>query len=131
MQHRILKKAAALGADAVVFAKPERHLEHHVTYEPAYSPWGHYGPYWGPGSWGYGGFGYGGWAYGGMGGPWGWGGYSGSTPVPYDVTVSSLKGTAIRYAEAREQTGAVLLPEYAGNNTSSRQHWRPNWPSLR
>lgn len=94
MQRKILNKAATLGADAVVFVKPESHIEHEVAYEPVYSPWGGYGPY-GPGygGWGYGGLGPGGWGYG---GPWGWGA-TGTVAVPYDVTINSLKGTAIKY----------------------------------
>ncbi len=97
LQRKILEKAATLGADAVVFAKPESHTEHEVAYEPAYSPWGGYGPY-GAGPWGYGGLGPGGWGYGGPWGPWGWGA-TGSVAVPYDVTINSLKGTAIKYTE--------------------------------
>jgi hypothetical protein len=41
MQNKILEKAAALGADAVVFARPETPIHHQVTYEPFYSPWGY------------------------------------------------------------------------------------------
>jgi hypothetical protein len=52
MQQKILAKAAALGSDAVVFSKPDSHVEHQVAYEPVYSPWGYYSPYYGPGSWG-------------------------------------------------------------------------------
>lgn len=102
LQRKILDKAAVLGADAVVFVKPESHIEHEVAYEPVYSPWGGYGPY-GPGfgGGGYGGLGPGGWGYGGPGG-WGYGGLggwgaTGTVAVPYDVTINSLKGTAIKY----------------------------------
>lgn len=105
MQQKILAKAAALGSDAVVFSKPESHVEHQVAYEPVYSPWGYYSPYYGPGSWGYGGPGYGGWGYGGLygSGPMCWGGYPvGSVAVPYDVTVNALKGTAIRYTSSEQ-----------------------------
>ncbi|MDE3036774.1 MAG: hypothetical protein KGJ14_12445, partial [Nitrospirota bacterium] len=42
LQRKILDKAAVLGADAVVFVKPESHIEHEVAYEPVYSPWGGY-----------------------------------------------------------------------------------------
>ena len=71
-------------------------------------PPAYYGPYYGPWSWGYGGYGYGG--YGGLGGPWGgswgWGGgYMSSTAVPYDVTVNSLEGTAVKYTERNEPGG--------------------------
>ncbi|TAJ35004.1 MAG: hypothetical protein EPO64_00285 [Nitrospirae bacterium] len=97
MQRKILEKAAALGADAVVFAKPESYTDHEVAYEPVYSPWGGYGPY-GPGPWGYGGLGPAGWGYGGPYGPSGWG-TTGSVAVPYDVTINSLKGTAIKYTK--------------------------------
>jgi hypothetical protein len=106
MQQKILAKAAALGSDAVVFSKPESHVEHQVAYEPVYSPWGYYAPYYyGPGSWGYGGYGYGSWGYGGLygPGPMGWSGYpGGSVAVPYDVTVNALKGTAIRYTSSAQ-----------------------------
>lgn len=98
MQKRILKKAASLGADAVVFHDRSSHVEHQVAYQPVYSPWGLYGPYYGPGAWGGGGWGYGG-LYGA--GPWGGGGgYGGSIPVQYDVTVRTLKGLAIRYTDS-------------------------------
>lgn len=108
MQRKILDKAATLGADAVLFLKPESHVEHEVAYEPVYSPWGGYGPY-GPGLGGYGGIGpwggYGGSWGGGYGGPWGWG-PTGSVAVPYDVTVNSLQGTAIKYtASGARKTG--------------------------
>jgi hypothetical protein len=86
MQDRILRRAMALGADAVVFDKPEKHIQHSVTYEPAYSPWGY-------SAYSYPGWGYGGWYYGSYG--YGWGG----TALPYDYTVRSLKGLAIRYVE--------------------------------
>lgn len=94
LQHRILRQAATLGADAVVFAKPQTETTHQVVYEPLYDPWS-YGPYYGgPG-------GYGGW-YGGPWGGWGpWGGmYSGSVAVPYDETIRMLEGIAIRYTDA-------------------------------
>lgn len=109
MQGKMLKKAASLGADAVVFSTPESHVNHEVAYEPVYSPWGYYGPYYGPGSWGYGGALPGGWGYGGPYGPWGYGpwgmgggAYAGSVAVPYDVTVHSLKGTAIKYQKTED-----------------------------
>jgi hypothetical protein len=102
MQNKILKKAATLGADAVVFSHPVSYVKHQVAYEPNYSPWGYYGPYSGPGAWGYGGFGYSGWGYGGMSSPLGWGGYTTSTAVPYDVTVNSLTCTAFKYTNSNE-----------------------------
>jgi hypothetical protein len=52
----ILKKAASLGSDAVVFAKPEKHVEHGISYQ---SPMMMGGP-WGMGAYGYPGWGYGG-----------------------------------------------------------------------
>jgi hypothetical protein len=94
LQRKILNRAAALGADAVIFAKPQTQTLHEVAYEPLYDPWGYNSPYYGT-PWGYGGYGgpFGLW------GPWG-GGYSGSVAVPYDVVTRMLKGTAVRYTEA-------------------------------
>src|SRR6478752_4308950 len=54
LQRHLLKKAAELGADAVVFSTPITHVEQRVAYQPAYSPWGYYAPsYYGPGPYGY------------------------------------------------------------------------------
>jgi len=94
LQRKILSRAATLGADAVVFDKPQTQTTHGIAYEPVYNPWGYYSPYYGS-PWGYGG------GYGGPFGGWGpWGGMSsGSVAVPYDETVRMLKGTAIRYTE--------------------------------
>jgi len=94
LQRDILKEAAQLGAHAVVFSVPSTHIEHHVVYQPVYSPWGYYAPYYyGPGPYGY----WGPWGYGY--GPWGPGwGYNQYMPVPYSVRVTTLKGVAIRYA---------------------------------
>ena len=99
LQRKILNQAAALGADAVIFAKPQTQTQHEVAYEPLYDPWGYNSPYYGT-PWGYGGYG----AYGGPYGSWGlWGGgYSGSVAVPYDVVTRMLMGTAIRYTEATD-----------------------------
>ena len=101
LQHDILKKAAKLGAEAVVFSPPRVQHEHRVAYQPAYSPYGYYAPYYyGPVYWG--GFGFGGYGsryYGGMYGPWGPGwGYGPGMAVPYTVRIQTLKGTAIRYS---------------------------------
>lgn len=84
-QFEILKKAADLGADAVIFSKPEKHIEHGVIYERPVvgSPWG------------MGSYGYPGWGYGtgfGM-------GYGAGVALPYDYTVKTLKGIAIRYTD--------------------------------
>ena len=94
LQRHILKKAAELGADAVVFSAPTTHTEQRVTYHPVYSPWGYYAPYYyGPGPYGY----WGPWGY--SYGPWGPGwGYQQYVPVPYAVRVTTLKGIAIRYS---------------------------------
>ena len=46
-QINILKKATSLGSDAVVFAKPEKHVEHGISYQ---SPMMMGGP-WGMGIW--------------------------------------------------------------------------------
>ena len=47
LQRKILSRAATLGADAVVFGKPQTQTTHEVAYEPAYNPWGYYSPYYG------------------------------------------------------------------------------------
>jgi hypothetical protein len=94
MQHKILDRAATLGADAVVFAKPDTQTLHHMAYEPAYDPWAYDSLYYGGP---YGGL-YGGW------GPWA-GLYPGSIAVPYDETVRMLMGTAIRYTDILRETG--------------------------
>lgn len=101
LQRKILNRAATLGADAVVFAKPKTQTLQEVAYEPLYDPWGYNSPYYGT-PWGHGGYGgpFGSW------GPWS-GDYSGSVAVPYDEVTRMLKGTAIRYTEAtglRERT---------------------------
>jgi hypothetical protein len=90
LQHAILKKAAKLGASAVIFSPPTLHTEQRLA-RTGYSPWGYYTPYYyGPGPRGSFGFG-----YGGMYGPWG-PGWS-EMDVPYMVDVQTLKGVAIRY----------------------------------
>ncbi|MGH7183204.1 MAG: hypothetical protein ACREJN_14675 [Nitrospiraceae bacterium] len=96
LQRKILNQAATLGADAVVFAKPQTVTLHEVAYQSQYSPWGYNNPYYGT-PWGYGGYG----GYGGPFGSWGmWGGgYGGGMAVPYDETMRMLKGTAIHYTE--------------------------------
>lgn len=102
MQNKILRKAAALGADAVVFSKPHQETLRRVAYQPMYGPM--YAP-WGYGVYGYPGWGYGGWA----GGPWGYGPFGPggmySQAVPYDISVRSLKGLAIRYGNGKGPTG--------------------------
>ena len=102
LQHRILNRAAALGADAVVFSSAQTQTIRQVAYEP-YDPWGYNSPYYG-GPWGYGG------GFGGPYGGWGpWGGYFGGIAVPYDESIRMLMGTAIRYAETnRSLTTAPL-----------------------
>lgn len=59
MRKKILEKASALGADAVIFSEPERRMQPRMAF-----------------------------------------GQTGSVAIPYQALVSSLKGTAIRYAEA-------------------------------
>jgi hypothetical protein len=95
LQQKVLRRAAALGADAVVFDKPKTETFQGVTYEPLYDPWGYNSPYYGT-PWGYGWYG-----YGGPSGGWGmWGGgYSDIVAVPYEETVRMLMGTAIRYTD--------------------------------
>ena len=93
-QEKILKKAAALGADAVIFSKPQKSVRQGVTNSGmgcmACGPYG-YGMYGYPG-WGYGsGYGYGmGWGYGGM-------------AVPYNYTVKSLRGVAIHFTNSSDK----------------------------
>jgi hypothetical protein len=93
LQRHILKKAAQLGADGVVFSASHTRSEQRVDYQPVYNPWGFYAPYYyGPGPYGYSrpwGYSYGAW------GPsWGYRQYA---AVPYSVRVTTLKGVAIRY----------------------------------
>jgi hypothetical protein len=93
LQRHILDKAAELGADAVVFSTPITHVEKRMAYQSAYSPWGYYSHYYGPGPYGY----WGPWGY--SYGPWGapmWG-YQ-AVPVPYQVRTTTVKGTAIHYS---------------------------------
>jgi hypothetical protein len=94
LQRHLLDKAAELGADAVVFSTPITHVDRRVAYQPVYSPWGYYAPYYyGPGPYGY----WGPWGY--RYGPWGptWG-YQQAVPVPYVVRTTTVKGTAIHYS---------------------------------
>ena len=50
LQRHLLKKAAQLGADAVVFSASHTRSEQRWDYQPYYSPWGFYAPYYyGPG----------------------------------------------------------------------------------
>jgi hypothetical protein len=102
LQRHILKKAAQLGADAVVFSPSHTHSEQRVDYQPVYSPWGLYAPYYyGPGLYGYSrpwGYSYGG--YGAWGPSWGYRQYA---AVPYSVRVTTLKGVAIRYSGSSEK----------------------------
>ena len=94
-QKKILKKAAALGADAVIFSKPEKQKQHGTMYSGMGCMM--CGP-WGMGMYGYPGWGYGmGYGYGyGMGYGMGYGGMA----VPYEYTVKSLRGTAIHYTDS-------------------------------
>ena len=93
LQRHLLKKAAEIGADAVVFSTPITRTEQRIDYQSAYSPWGYYTPYYyGPGPYGY----WGPWGY--RYGPWGPGwGYPHYTAVPYLIRVTTLKGIAIKY----------------------------------
>jgi len=97
MQQKMLQKAAELGADAVVFAKPEQQIQHQVAYQPMYGGLG-YGPFGYGGMGGLGGMAYGPYSYG-MGYYGGWPAFGGGA-VPYDVEVKSLKGLAIRYTQS-------------------------------
>lgn len=84
MQGAILKKAAKLGADAVVFRRGTKR----IVATPAYGGYA-YG-YRSPG-WGFGGFGRANYSY---------YGYGPGTPMTHDTTVRSLTGIAIRYKDA-------------------------------
>jgi hypothetical protein len=89
----ILKKAADLGADAVVLHRGQQRTER----KPIYGGYGYsYGyPGWGYGSYGMMGYGMGGYSMGGFGySPYGMG-----MPMMYDTTVRSLTGIAIRYKD--------------------------------
>ena len=79
-QMAILKKAAKLGADGVIFHRGSEH----VQMTPGYGGYryGYAYPGWGYGPYGIGGYGY---------------GYGGGMPMAYDTTVRTLKGIAIRY----------------------------------
>lgn len=85
MQSMILKKAAELGADAVLFARPEKEIRHEVAYSSPMVGYGGVYPAMGMGM--------GGWMY----DPYGFGMGYGSVAVPYDQPVRTLKGLAIRY----------------------------------
>ena len=80
-QAAILKKASKLGADAVIF--------HHGIQrtKTVIAPGGYRGMYGYPG-WGYGPYGIGGYGYGPM-----------MPPMPYDMTLRSLTGIAIRFTD--------------------------------
>lgn len=84
----ILKKAADLGADAVVLHRGTKR----TVSTPAYGGYAYgYGyPGWGYGSYGMSGFAIGGYGY----SPYGMG-----MPMMYDTTVRSLTGIAIRYKD--------------------------------
>jgi len=74
-----------------MFAKPVPHIEHQIAYSPVWIDGGttasSYGPGWRDGFW------------------YGlelWGGSGGTMAVPYDLEVTSLQGTAIRYMDSKE-----------------------------
>ena len=85
-QTAILKKAAKLGADAVVFRRGTKR----TVATPAYGgyAYNYASPGWGYGSYGMGGYGAGGYYY---------SGYGMGRPMMYDTTVRSLTGIAIHY----------------------------------
>ena len=100
LQGHILKKAAQLGADAVMFSPSSTRVEQRVDYQPVYSPWGYYAPYYyGSGPYGY-------WR------PWGhsygaWGparGYGAYAAVPYSLRLTTIRGVAIRYTDPSNST---------------------------
>ena len=75
IQPMIMKKAASMGADAVIFKDPEVDYEHRVSYAPVYRPWGYYTPHYG----------------------WYGGGYTGAMPVSHKIRRHTLTGLAVRY----------------------------------
>jgi hypothetical protein len=90
----ILKKAADLGADAVVLHRGTKRTVRTAPYAGYGASYGY--PGWGYGSYGMGGYGMMGYGYG-MGGF----GYGMGYPMMYDTTVRSLTGVAIRYKDGR------------------------------
>jgi len=84
----ILKKAADLGADAVVLHRGKKR----TVATPAYGGYAY--NYTSPG-WGYGSYGMGGYSMGG----YGYSAYGMGTPMTYDTTVRSLTGIAIHYTD--------------------------------
>jgi hypothetical protein len=62
LRKKILEKAARLGADAVIFGKPETHKERRLLYEPVAGQV--------------------------------------TAEIPYDITVTSLHGIAIKYLDS-------------------------------
>lgn len=99
LQRHIVKKAAQLGADAVIFSVPVTRSEQRVDYQPINSPWGYDSPYYyGPGPFGYSSpWGY---SYGRWGSAWGYGQY---VAVPYLVHTTTLKAIAIRYQDSSRE----------------------------
>lgn len=99
LQRHIVKKAAHLGADAVIFSVPVTRSEQRVDYQPVYSPWGSYSPYYyGPGPFGYSSP----WGYFYGGSAWGYGQY---VAVPYLVQTTTLRAIAIRYQDSSRERG--------------------------
>lgn len=62
LRQKILERAARLGADAVIFSKPEAHKERRLLYEPVAGQL--------------------------------------NAAIPYDITVTSLRGIAIKYLDS-------------------------------
>jgi len=116
LQRKILNRAATLGADAVVFAKPETVTQHEVAYQSLYDPWGYNSPYYGT-PWGYGGYGgpFGSW------GSWG-GGYAGNVAVPYDEVTRMLMGTAIHYTDSTGLGDRTELGEARSRRKDIQHH---------
>lgn len=83
-----------------MFSPSSTRVEQRVDYQPVYSPWGYYAPYYyGSGPYGY-------WR------PWGhsygaWGparGYGAYAAVPYSVRLTTIRGVAIRYTDPSNST---------------------------
>ncbi|MDF0666870.1 MAG: hypothetical protein P0119_12465 [Nitrospira sp.] len=125
LQRKFLNRAAALGADAVVFAQPQTQTIRRESYPPLYGPWGYNSPYYGN-SWGYGMYGgpYGGWGPGG-GLPIG----SMAVPYEYDETKRILMGAAIRYSGAvnleNDHTSDKSGPRDITSENSGREQFSP------
>jgi hypothetical protein len=89
IRHKMVERAAELGADAVIFHRPQHLAKEGVMYQPVYSPWGYNDPYYGEDPFGWDDPRYGRLGYGDP--------YGNYRAVPYEIPIISLKGIAIIY----------------------------------